>query len=157
MMSELNQVVHSPEELMGLAKQFALELKKKVSFNSNPVVIYLIGDLGAGKTTFCKGFLSGLAYFGLVKSPTYTLVEPYDLEALKIYHFDLYRLTDPIQVQEMGIVDYFHPNSISLIEWPEKAEGFLPKCDWQVNIDFQENNLDRLIRVKHSKNINHDD
>lgn len=147
-------LVETPEGLMEVAGHFALELKARLKHKFSPIIIYLEGELGAGKTTFCKGFLKALGYSGLVKSPTYTLVEPYDLESTKIYHFDLYRLNTPIQAQEMGIDDYFHTQSISLIEWPEKAEGFLPPCSWQIKIAFQENTLHRLIEIK---NVNHHD
>lgn len=153
-MKTWHQVVHSPEELMTVAIDFAQEVKTHIALNDKPNIIYLLGELGAGKTTFSKGFLKGFGYQGLVKSPTYTLVEPYDIDKIKIYHFDLYRLTGPHEAEEMGISDYFHSNAISLIEWPEKAQGFLPTCHWQVSIDFQENNLHRLINIK---NVNKDD
>jgi tRNA threonylcarbamoyladenosine biosynthesis protein TsaE len=142
------QGVQSPEALTDLASEFAQEIKVVANTSAKPIIINLHGELGAGKTTFCKGFLSGLGYQGLVKSPTYTLVEPYELEGLKVYHFDLYRLTSPIEAQEMGVFDYFHQHSISLIEWPEKAEGFLPNCDWQVTIEYQDNPLHRYIIIK---------
>lgn len=149
-----HQVIQSPEALIKLASEFAQEIKTHSHLNHAPIIIYLLGELGAGKTTFSKGFLKGFGYQGLVKSPTYTLVEPYDMGNIKIYHFDLYRLTGPNEAEELGITDYFHENSISLIEWPEKAQGFLPPCHWQVNIEFQENNLHRFINIK---NVNEDD
>ena len=150
----MNQIVHSPEALIRLAKDFAWVVKAKLNNDKKPIIIYLIGELGAGKTTFCKGFLSGFNYQGLVKSPTYTLVEPYDLGAVQIYHFDLYRLNHPFDATDMGIQDYFHEQSISLIEWPEKAEGFLPEEDWRINIDFEENHLHRAINIKNIKHEN---
>ena len=91
--------------------------------------LYLKGELGAGKTTFVRGLLRGLNYRDKVKSPTYTLVEPYSFDKFTIYHFDLYRFKDEIEWDDAGFREYFNNSSICLVEWPEKAGHILPDPD----------------------------
>ncbi len=99
--------------------------------------IHLQGALGAGKTTFVRGLLRSLGHEGAVKSPTYTLVESYQLQGHAIYHFDFYRLADAAELDSIGYRDYFDPPSCSLVEWPERAAGLLGRADLEIVLCMQ--------------------
>jgi tRNA threonylcarbamoyladenosine biosynthesis protein TsaE len=110
-------------------KNLAIKLAKNI--NNDKPIIYLAGDLGAGKTTFARSFIKHFG-FKKVKSPTYAIVEPYEAEKIKIYHFDLYRLCDFEELEMIGIREYF--DEICLIEWADNFVKYLPKCDLQITL-----------------------
>lgn len=129
----MNKAIHVLNEaaLKELAAQLARSL---LSHDIKTIIIFLKGDLGAGKTTFAKGFLQAMGFEGLVKSPTYTLVESYEVQGQTIYHMDWYRLQDEMALDEMGILAHLQEEAIILIEWPLEKGFQIPKPDWRIEI-----------------------
>lgn len=128
---ELTFVIEGETPMVEFGQCLGRVLKSRLSAGAT---VFLLGDLGAGKTTMSRGILQAFGHSGPVKSPTYTLVEPYEFEAVQVNHFDLYRLGDPEELEYMGIRDYFSPASLSLVEWPHRGEGFLPQPDIHVTV-----------------------
>jgi tRNA threonylcarbamoyladenosine biosynthesis protein TsaE len=117
------------------AEPDTLEFGKQLAPALEPgLVIYLSGDLGAGKTTLARGVLRGLGHTGKVKSPSFALVEPYAFSRLYLYHFDFYRFTDPRELEDAGFREHFNPASVCLVEWPERAAGVVPAADIKINL-----------------------
>jgi tRNA threonylcarbamoyladenosine biosynthesis protein TsaE len=111
----------------------------------NDCVTYLSGELGTGKTTLVRGFLHACGYQGSVKSPTYTLLEPYAINAIQLIHLDLYRLADPDELEFIGLRDLLTEQAILLVEWPERGRGALPNPDLVVGLNYKGNG--RLCRL----------
>lgn len=122
--------VRSLDETYGVAKDFASRL-------SWPACVYMQGDLGSGKTTFCQGIIASLGNSSPVTSPTYTLIQEYPVASGTIYHMDLYRLNDPSELEYLALADLWTPQSIFLIEWPEKGGGYLPDPSHTVTLSVQ--------------------
>lgn len=126
-MSELTLHLADEEAMVAFGEQLA-------NITQGHGLIFLEGDLGAGKTTLSRGIIRGMGHTGAVKSPTFTLVEPYEIGDIRAFHFDLYRLVDPEELEYMGIRDYFGQDALCLIEWPQQGAGFLPKADLTITI-----------------------
>jgi tRNA threonylcarbamoyladenosine biosynthesis protein TsaE len=127
----ISHFVETEKETTQLAKKFAECCPK-----NKRLIIFLNGELGAGKTFFVRALIRSLGYPGLVKSPTYTLMETYEIASYSIYHLDLYRFQSANEIFDMGLCDEFDQATIWLIEWPERAFDFLPKPDvvCQINL-----------------------
>ena len=154
----INQHCRQEADTAELAKTLASNLSQFLQQDpQGHLNVSLEGDLGAGKTTFARYLVQGMGYVGRVKSPTYTLCEPYPLaiygkEQISIasvtaHHFDLYRMHDPLEWQEAGFAEYFDVPGFCLIEWPEKAEGTLPRFDIQIQLTAGKEESERSITL----------
>lgn len=134
-MSELTREIFLPDEaaMLALGKTFGAAAR-----NAPGLVVYLHGDLGAGKTTLARGWVAGLGHVGRVKSPTYTLLEPYQVPGGgKLTHMDLYRVADPEELEFLGLRELSGSGEWLLVEWPEKGSGHLPVADLVIRIAFE--------------------
>lgn len=142
----LELLVPDPQAMERLGGRLAVPLV--------PGKLFLHGELGAGKTTLVRGFLRAKGYKGAVRSPTYTLIEPYRLAEMDIYHFDLYRIDSPDELEALGARDYFGPSTACLVEWADRAQGYLGTADLSVHI-AQLGGQRKLRLVPHSR-LGHD-
>jgi len=131
-------IIKDEQEMLEAGAKLALQLKPGM-------LVFLQGDLGAGKTTLVRGILRGLGHKGSVKSPTYNIVEPYTINDKTFFHFDLYRLMDVEELEYMGMRDYLSKDSICFIEWPDKGEGFLPEPDLLLDIKINGSQRELLV------------
>jgi tRNA threonylcarbamoyladenosine biosynthesis protein TsaE len=150
--ASIHQHCRQEAETASLAKLLAASIGQLMGQSPEAHLnIALEGNLGAGKTTFARYLIQGLGYKGKVKSPTYTLCEPYELKrnqhAFSAYHFDLYRMRSPLEWQEAGFVEYFDVPGFCLIEWAEKAQGTLPAFDIQIQMTAGAEENERVIVI----------
>ena len=130
--------------------QFGQQLAQALS-NETRAHIYLKGQLGAGKTCLVRGFISALGYEGKVKSPSYSLIEPYLIHGRHVYHFDFYRINDPQELELIGINEYFAENAICVVEWPELAEKLLPRADLVISLNLSQSGRQMCIEAQNPR------
>ena len=131
-------VTSNADETMLVGEELAREILEKELDRS--IIIFLEGELGAGKTTFTKGILKGLNYDEVVTSPTYNLVQIHETKNYRVFHFDLYRISEPIELEEIGINEYLNEaKSLSIFEWPKNGYASLPSPDYLIEISHKDN------------------
>jgi tRNA threonylcarbamoyladenosine biosynthesis protein TsaE len=135
-MKTFSYFLEDEQATVKVGSQLAMAMNE--SSTQRGLIVFLNGDLGAGKTTLTRGFVRQIGHKGNVKSPTYTLVEPYELPPWRVFHFDLYRLSDPEELEYMGIRDYFATGCCCFIEWPEKGEGLLAQPDLSIELVYKD-------------------
>ena len=136
--------LNDEQATLNFGAQLAKQLPKKG-------IVFLHGSLGAGKTTLVRGILRASGHLGSTKSPTYTLVEPYQLKDLKVFHFDLYRLADPEELEYMGFRDYLDEKALCFIEWPQKGGCFLPPADLELSLNYEGEQRSITLKVNNPK------
>ena len=138
----MKQIVTSAEQMEAVGASIAQQISQDLD---STAIVYLRGDLGAGKTTLVRGALKALGHQGLVKSPTFTLVESYSLPPYEIYHFDLYRISDPEELDYIGIREFCNKQTICFIEWPDLGKPMVPKPTLEISIEYHEQG--RLVDI----------
>ena len=128
----MSRIIESPQAM----EELGASLIKKIQA---PAIIYLRGELGTGKTTLVRGALRAAGHPGLVKSPTFTIVESYHLTHYDIHHFDLYRISDPEELDFIGIREYFGKESIVFFEWPDQGKSMIPPADIEIQLSHADN------------------
>lgn len=143
LMSNSEIIVVTLEETLEAAAKFA-------SASTWPACIYLQGELGSGKTSFCQGLIAALGNTTTVTSPTYNLLQEYPVDSGMVYHMDLYRLNDPSELEYLGLPDLWQDQSIFLVEWPERGIGYLPEATHIITLDIDKTSSEdrRTIRIQ---------
>ena len=114
-------------------------------------LVFLHGPLGAGKTTLVRGWLRGLGYQGPVKSPTFTLIEPYEINCTQILHFDLFRIANPCEIEYIGMLEHLETSQLQFVEWPERGNSRLPEPDLDIRLEYDGSHRQATISVENQK------
>ena len=130
-------------ENLAATEKFAVEFSEKLRPGD---VVFLLGNLGAGKTTFTRFLLRALGVDSVVKSPTYSIVESYDSKVARLHHFDLYRIEDASELDAMGIRDFFNGEDVCVIEWPERLQGAVA-ANWEINLEMASAPDTRIVTI----------